>query len=62
MKWITRANANVDRAACPWLINGFVDPDAEFLFVSALHGAADHEKIRPESPMYDALYAWCQSH
>jgi hypothetical protein len=26
-----------------------------------LHGLADHEKIRLESPMYDALYAWCQS-
>jgi hypothetical protein len=26
-----------------------------------VHGAADQEKIRLESPMYDALYAWCQS-
>ena len=26
-----------------------------------LHGEADHEKIRLETPMYDALYAWCQS-
>src|ERR1700716_2683677 len=33
MKWITRANANVDRVACPWLIKRFVDPEAEFLFV-----------------------------
>jgi len=24
------------------------------------HGANDHEKIRLETPMYDALYAWCQ--
>ncbi|HYY89542.1 MAG TPA: chromate resistance protein ChrB domain-containing protein [Chloroflexota bacterium] len=140
MKWITRANANVDRVACPWLIKRFVDPDAEFLFVRAgevmaaakreqaipydvpdvelghvdgrcsfesiirkyglddpalaelarivhgadvsedvditpesaglsaiargfalLHGEADHEKIRLETPMYDALYTWCQS-
>jgi hypothetical protein len=139
MKWITRANANVDRVACPWLIKRFVDPDAEFLFVPAdqvmtraereraipydvpnvelghvdgrcsfesivlkyklndpalgelarivhgadvaedisitpesaglsaiargfalLHGEADHEKIRLESPMYDALYTLCQ--
>src|SRR6266536_907529 len=35
MKWITRANANVDRVACPWLIKKFVDPEAEFLFVPA---------------------------
>jgi hypothetical protein len=140
MKWITRANANVDRVACPWLIKRFVDPQAEFLFVPAdqvtataqreraipydvpnvelghvagrcsfesiilkyqltdpalnelarivhgadvsediqitpqsaglsaiargfalVHGEADHEKIRLESPMYDALYTWCQS-
>jgi hypothetical protein len=138
MKWITRANANVDRVACPWLIKRFIDPDAEFLFVPAaevmttagleqaipydvpnvelghaegrcsfesiilkyrladpalqllakivhgadisgdagiteesaglsaiargfalLHGENDHEKIRLETPMYDALYAWC---
>jgi hypothetical protein len=25
-----------------------------------LHGEQDHEKIRLETPMYDALYAWCQ--
>ena len=25
-----------------------------------LHGTADHHKIELESPMYDALYAWCQ--
>jgi hypothetical protein len=24
-----------------------------------LHGTADHRKIELESPMYDALYAWC---
>src|SRR5947209_3168442 len=33
MKWITRANVKVDRAACPWLIRTFIDRDAEFLFV-----------------------------
>lgn len=25
-----------------------------------LHGTDDHAKIRLETPMYDALYAWCQ--
>ena len=34
MKWITRENAAVDRIACPWLIRRFIDPEAEFLFVS----------------------------
>jgi len=35
MKWITRENAKVDRIACPWLIQKFVDPEATFLFVPA---------------------------
>jgi len=25
-----------------------------------VHGEDDHEKIRLETPMYDALYAWCR--
>ncbi len=25
-----------------------------------LHGTDDHKKIELETPMYDALYAWCQ--
>jgi len=28
---------------------------------AVLHGDNDHEKIRLETPLYDALYAWCQS-
>jgi hypothetical protein len=45
MKWVTRKNAKVDRIASPWLVRRFVDPDADFLL---------------ETPMYDALYPWCQ--
>lgn len=26
-----------------------------------LYGDNDHEKIRLETPLYDALYAWCQN-
>lgn len=33
MKWITREKVKVDRVACPWLIQKFIDPQAEFLFV-----------------------------
>ena len=33
MKWVTREKARVDRIACPWLINRFIDPSAEFVFV-----------------------------
>ena len=34
MKWATRAGVHIDRAACAWLIRRFIDPHAEFLFVS----------------------------
>jgi len=34
MKWVTRSNVKVDRVACPWLIERFVDPQAEFSFVA----------------------------
>jgi hypothetical protein len=34
MKWATRANIHVDRAACAWLIRRFIDPGAEFVFLS----------------------------
>jgi hypothetical protein len=33
MKWATRANCHVDRAACAWLIRRFVDPEAIFVFL-----------------------------
>lgn len=33
MKWITRSYAMVDRIACPWLIEKFVDSEAEFIYV-----------------------------
>ena len=40
-------------------------PEARGLYAIAhgfalVHGEHDHEKIRLETPMYDALYAWCQ--
>ena len=33
MRWATRAGCHVDRAACAWLIQRFIDADAEFVFV-----------------------------
>jgi hypothetical protein len=50
------ADVAADRDICP---------EAAGLYAIA-HGFAivqgdnDHEKIRLETPMYDALYAWCQ--
>lgn len=34
-KWVTRERVKVDRVACPWLIQRFIDADAQFLFVPA---------------------------
>ncbi len=138
MKWVTRERPKTDRIACPWLIEKFIDPEAEFLYVPAdevlatatregaksfdctgadyghregkctfemlieehglddpalaylaqiVHGADvrddrditpesrgllavaegfhaleldDHEALRLQRPVYDALYRWCQ--
>ena len=35
MKWITREDIRVNRAATCWLVRRFLDPGAEFVFVSA---------------------------
>ncbi len=32
--WVTRHRPKIDRIACPWLIRRFIDPHAQFLFVS----------------------------
>ena len=34
MKWATRRQCHIDRAACAWLIRRHVDPAAEFVFVT----------------------------
>ena len=33
--WVTRKGVYVDRIACAWLIRRFIDPDAQFKFVSS---------------------------
>jgi rhodanese-related sulfurtransferase len=33
-KWVTREHPKIDRIACPWLISRFVNPGAEFIYVS----------------------------
>jgi hypothetical protein len=35
MRWVTRERPKIDRIACPWLVAGFVDREAEFLYVPA---------------------------
>jgi hypothetical protein len=48
MKWVTREYVHVDRTACPWLIRKFIDPKAEFLFVST-------EKIKETAETQEAI-------
>jgi hypothetical protein len=33
MKWVTRERPKIDRIACPWLIERFIDEDPQFLYV-----------------------------
>jgi hypothetical protein len=35
MKWVTRERPKIDRLACPWLIQRFIDTDAEIRYVPA---------------------------
>jgi hypothetical protein len=35
MKWVTRERPKIDRIACPWLIERFIDQTPEFLYVPA---------------------------
>jgi hypothetical protein len=72
MKWITRERVKVDRVACPWLIKNCIDPQAEFLFVPEdqvmktaegfrhLGFKDDHEILKHEFIVFDALYAYCK--
>ena len=47
MRWATRAGVHIDRAACAWLIRRFVDPAAEFVFVS------DPSQVPPDATAFD---------
>ena len=41
MKWVTRQEIRVNRAATCWLVRRFLDPQAEFVFVPAEQVAAE---------------------
>lgn len=45
MKWITRERPRVDRVACPWLVQRFVDTDADFLYVRAESVASEAARL-----------------
>ncbi|HET9808207.1 MAG TPA: chromate resistance protein ChrB domain-containing protein [Candidatus Limnocylindria bacterium] len=44
-RWITREHPRVDRVACPWLIERFVDKDAEFLYIASDAVAAEAKRV-----------------
>jgi len=44
MKWVTREHPRVDRVACPWLVEKFVDRSAEFLYVPSDQVMAEAQK------------------
>ena len=47
MKWATRTRPHVDRTACAWVITRFVDPDAEFVFVT------EHDELPADATPLD---------
>ncbi len=49
MKWATRAGIHIDRAASAWLIARFIDPDAEFVYVT------DPDDVPPDATTFDMV-------
>jgi hypothetical protein len=47
VRWATRAGVHIDRAACAWLVRRFIDPDAEFLFVT------DPDEVPADATAFD---------
>lgn len=45
MKWITREHPRVDRVACPWLVQRFIDREAEFVYVPADRVPAEAQRL-----------------
>ncbi|MBC7935249.1 MAG: chromate resistance protein [Rhizobacter sp.] len=48
MKWITRERPKIDRIACPWLIQRFIDNQAEIIYVP-------FEQVIPMSAQINAI-------
>ena len=47
MRWVTRAGMHVDRTACAWLIRGYIDVDATFVFVT------DTDRLPDDATAFD---------
>lgn len=53
--WVTRRGVRVDRIASAWLIRGWIDPDAQFKFVSGKGYERESER-EVRFDMFDAEY------
>ena len=47
MKWATRVGVHIDRASSAWLVRRFIDPEAEFEFVT------DREAVAADAVPFD---------
>jgi hypothetical protein len=56
VRWATRAGVHIDRAACAWLLRRFIDPDAEFLFVT------DPDEVPADATPFDMRGAELSHH
>ena len=56
MRWATRAGPHVDRTGCAWLIKRFIDPEAEFVFVS------DPDEVPADATPFDIRGAELSHH
>jgi len=56
VKWATRTGPHVDRTACTWLVRRFIDPDAEFVFVS------DPDEVPADATPFDMRGAELSHH
>jgi hypothetical protein len=56
VRWATRAGVHIDRAACAWLVRRFIDPQAEFVFVS------DPDEVPVDATAFDMRGAELSHH
>jgi hypothetical protein len=56
MRWATRPGPHVDRTGCAWLIERFIDPEAEFVFVD------DPDEVPDDATPFDMRGAELSHH
>jgi len=56
VRWATRSGPHVDRTACAWLIRRWIDPQAEFVFVS------DPDEVPSDATPFDMRGAELSHH